>query len=171
MGATAGFCAEKAWFIPLGIHFRVGGGACRTARSVMTKFEIHSFWKRWDLLEEDSKERNNSTIKQLPAAASISRCISFFVLTCQWTPKNDWKHFIPSSFFPQCSQVSFVFIKTEHFQSFKKRPWMSIFDYCKPNLYFTSCYWCFNLCTPIFYQRVQSVFASHVFINIQISTC
>ena len=53
------------------------GGACRTAGSVMTKFGIYSFWKRWDLLEEDSKEWNNSTIKQLPAAASISRCISF----------------------------------------------------------------------------------------------
>ena len=54
-----------------------GGGACRTAGSVMTKLRIHSFWKRWDLLEEDSRKWNNSTIKQLPAAACISRCISF----------------------------------------------------------------------------------------------
>ena len=54
-----------------------GGGACRTAGSVMTKLRIHSFRKRWDLLEEDSRKWNNSTIKQLPAAACISRCISF----------------------------------------------------------------------------------------------
>ena len=71
----------------------------------------------------------------MSSCAYIYQCI-LFVLMYQWTPKNDWKHFMLSSFFPQCSQVWFVFIKTEHFQSFKKRPSTSIFDDCRPKFTF-----------------------------------
>ena len=120
MGVTAGFCALKARFIPLVTR--------RTAESVMTKFG-HSFWKRWDLLEEGSKEWNNTTIKRPRAAASAN--VSFLL----------WRvgaHFMPPSFFAQCFQVWFVFTKLKHFQSFKKRLWTSIFDDCRPKfvLYF-----------------------------------
>ena len=56
---------------------------------------------------------------------------------------------MPSSFFAQCSQVWFVFIKTEHSQSFKKRPWMSIFDDCRIKFAFYFWLLAFNLCTAI----------------------
>ena len=51
MGVTAGFCAQKAQFIPLFLRVFTSG-ACRTAKSVMTKFGFIQSVKRRDLLEE-----------------------------------------------------------------------------------------------------------------------
>ena len=51
-------------------------------------------------------------IKQLSnyatSSSSIYKCI-LFVLMCQWTPKNDWKHFMPSSFFARCFKIWIVY--------------------------------------------------------------
>ena len=47
----------------------------------------------------------------MTSSGSVYECI-LFVLTCQWTLKNDWKHFMPLRFLAQCSQVWFVFIET-----------------------------------------------------------
>ena len=94
----------------------------RPTESVRTKFGLMRSGKGEIILEEDS-------------SVYVYKCI-FFVLTCQWTAKNDWKHFMPSFLFAQCFQDWFVFIKTEHFQSFKKWPWTSIFDDRRPKFPF-----------------------------------
>ena len=121
MGVTAGFCALKARFIPLATR--------RTAESVMTKFGFirsgkgEIFWR---------KAQRNETIAQLRDLERQRLQVYSFFMTCQCTPKNDWKHFMPSSFFAQCFQVWFVLIKLEHLQSFLKRLITSIFDDFRP---------------------------------------
>ena len=95
-------------------------GPRRTTESLMIKFGFircgkgEIFWKK--------TERNETTAQLSDLERQRLQVSRLFALTSQWTPKGDWKHFMPSSFFAHCFQVWFVFIKTEHFQSFKKRP-------------------------------------------------
>ena len=95
-------------------------GPRRTTESLMTKFGFircgkgEIFWRK--------TERNETTAQLSDLERQRLQVSRLFALTSQWTPKGDWKHFMPSSFFAHCFQVWFVFIKTEHFQSFKKRP-------------------------------------------------
>ena len=77
MGVAAGFCALKARFIPLGIHF---GGLRRTAESVMTKFGFIRFGKGeifW------RKTQRNETEAQLCDLERQRLQVYPFVLTCQ----------------------------------------------------------------------------------------
>ena len=64
---------------------------------------------------------------------------------------------MPLSFFTRFFSSLFVFMDTEHLQSFIKKPWLSIFDDLGQSFYFSSCCGCFNLCTGILYRHVWSM--------------
>ena len=121
-------CVIQKWVLPLDfVHRRLDlfvwyslRGPRRTTESLMTKFGFircgkgEIFWRK--------TERNETTAQLSDLERQRLQVSRLFALTSHWTPKGDWKHFMPSSFFAQCFQAWFVFIKTEHFHSFKKRP-------------------------------------------------
>ena len=56
------------------------GGPRRPAETAIIKFGIHSFEKKWDLLEENSEEWNNSAVKRPLVRVSTSASFLFWRL-------------------------------------------------------------------------------------------
>ena len=110
----------QKWVLPLDfVHRRLDLifgysllGPRRTTESVMTKFEFirsgkgEIFWR---------KTQKNETIGQLSDLERQRQQVNSFCFDVSMNSKDDWKHLMLSSFFAQCSQVWFLFIKTEHF--------------------------------------------------------
>ena len=88
--------------------------------------------------------------------AAVYKCI-LFVLTCQWTPKNDWKHFMPSSLSLNVLRFDLYLLKLSIFRALKRDLERAYLMIVGQSLHFTSCYWRCNLCTAIFHRRVWSM--------------
>ena len=106
------------------------GGPRRPAEIAIIKFGIHSFEKKWDLLEENSEEWNNSAVKRPLVRVSTSASFLFWRL-------DEPQIMIENILFLQVfslnvRQFYLYLLKQSVFRALKKRYWRSIFDSCRP---------------------------------------
>ena len=109
----------------------------------------------WDLLEEDSKEWNNSAIKRPRAAASTS--VSFL-----FRRVNELQRMIENILCLQVFSLAVLkfdlyLLKQSIFRALKRDLERAYLMIVGQSSRFIPCYWRFNLCTTIFYRRMWSV--------------